>query len=147
MTQEVKEMLKSIMALSDSEKVELAQGALKKLFDGLEDGGVTDDDTKVSIMLTLVKLFISADKNCAADEYSFFIAVTGLSKEEITYEHFYNLTNGGSDSKFKAEAFEILKILNAEDRTSAIIFGAAILSCDDKFDLLELKLIDEILSL
>ena len=147
MNEEIKNMVNTMSSLSDSERVDLAQHSLEKLFDGLTKNGMTEKSEKISFMFTLIKLFISADRDCGVEEYSFFLAVTELTEQDCSYDQFYLLTDGGINPQFKEDTFNLLKSMDEDTRSAAIIFGLSFLNCDDKIDLQEIKLLKEVLSL
>lgn len=141
MDQEFKDFLQSIVNLSEKEKVNIGVNALSKFYNGLVKGGIPENDVPTYI-IALTKLFVSADQKCNRAEYDFFRAVTGL---DLSADKFYDLTNGGRDPEFKKACFEFLSVLNNEDKTAAVMYGCALLSCDDTINLQEIELIQEIL--
>lgn len=143
MNDNLRQTLQEIVNMSDEDKVNLGKDALSRFVKGLMEGGIEKKDIS-DYIIALTKLFVSSDRKCSAEEYSFFRAVTGL---ELSSEDFYNMTNGGSDPDFIKASFKFLSILTPEDRTAAIVYGSALISCDDSVNIQEFALIDTILSL
>lgn len=142
MTEDMKKVLEEILKASPQDKVRLAASSLDTVIDNLKKSGVPENNRNTAI-LNLTKLFVSADSNCSPHEWSFFKAVTGI---EISYDDFYNITNGGSDPKFIADAVEFLKSLDEETRNAAITYGIAILASDLTYAETEIEIIDKLLS-
>lgn len=141
MTEEIKNTVLEILNSTDEYKVDLGKEALSRLTKGLHEGGIEDKDIG-NIIIAFTRLFVSADKHCSEKEYNFFVNVTGM---KITYEQFYEYTNGGADEEFVASALKFVAVLNNEDRVALIIYGVALLSSDDTVSVAEQELIDKIL--
>lgn len=142
MNQEVRDTLQEIVDLSFEEKVKLGEDALSRFYSGLVRGGIPEKEVP-DYIIAFTKLFVSADQNCDKAEYDFFRAVTGI---ELSVKEFYDLTNGGLDEEFISACLDIVRILNHEDRMAVVIYGAALLSCDDTINVMELKLFDKLIA-
>lgn len=142
MTNEIREVLNDVVHASPRDKVDLACEAINKVHECLKKKGCNDDSI-VGFICNLTRLFVSADLNCTDAEYSFFKAVTGA---KLTPEQFYEMTNQGREESFLKDTFEIFSMLDAETKTASIIYGVAIISCDNEIDVDEVKMIDALMS-
>ena len=142
MTEELKEYLQSIVDLSDEQKYALGKDSLNKFLNGLVRGGIPKDQLK-DIVIGFVRFFVSADRSCTTGEYNFFRAVTGW---EISPDQFFDLTNGGAAEEYQKAVYEFAGILNDEDRTALVVWGAAMLSSDNAITKEEADMIDRLLN-
>lgn len=128
MATELDGIINDILKMDIAERVAFGQKALKIFCRGLHEGGLDDDHIRQAIA-NFTKLFVSADRHCHGDEYSYFKAITGL---DISPENFYKMTNNGADPKFIDASLECVNILRSNDRMAVALYGAALLACDDK---------------
>lgn len=136
----LKELINDIFKMDPVERVAFGQLAVKKIVQGFSAGGL--DARRINIALTnFVRLFVSADRNCVNDEWSYFKAVTGT---DISTEEFYNKTNGGADPQFVEACMEFIDILTPEDRQAVALFCAAFLACDENITESEYNLLERI---
>ena len=142
MNDELREVLQEILDLNFDEKVELGGRALAQLANNLPSYGLNDDEITAFILST-TRLFVSADLECGQSEYDFFRAVTGVN---LSVEEFYDMTNQGRDEKFLEDALQVVSQLSGEDRKNMLLYGVALLSCDNVLKVDELKMIDLILN-
>lgn len=142
MEQYVEEVLRDIGSLSFEGKVGTAKEALSRLARGLHDGGVNNEQIK-SLLVLFTRLFVSGDKSCSREEYDLFKDVT---ESDMSYDEFYEMTNGGSNQKFVEDTIKFIKVLNRDDRIALIIYGACLLSADGIFTYPEASLIDRIVN-
>ena len=142
MTEEVKQMIQEILDSSDEEKIALGKESLGRFLKGLSDNGV-ENDLLVNIICGVTRLFVSADKHCSEREYNWFKNVTEI---DLSYEEFYEMTNGGTDAEFVAGMMEFIKALNKDDRIAVILYGVALLSSDNVVEYKEISLIDTIMN-
>ncbi len=141
MNAELKEFLQSILEMSFEEKVGLGKSALAEFTHALADYGLSDNEIGASIV-GFTRLFVSADYDCGREEYEFFKAVTG---QYISESDFYDLTNHGRDTDFLQSAGEYLDSMTFEQRRAIVIYGVALLSCDNVLKVDEIKMIEAIL--
>lgn len=116
-----------VLETSDEYKVILGKFYLEQFIKGLEKGGLSDKEIG-DMVLDFTKLLVSADQDCSEKEYTFFANVTGIS---MSYDDFFERTNGGKSEDFIKAMFDFVKILTREDRFSLIFFGIALLCSDD----------------
>lgn len=141
MDAELKEFLQSILDLSFDEKVQLGKDSLAEFVQGIKDYGVSDEET-VALIVGFTRLFVSADLSCTREEYCFFRAVTGM---EISTDEFFDMTNNGRDGDFLDSAGELLNSLTYEQKRAIVIYGIALLSCDNVIKVDEIKMVEAIL--
>ena len=142
MNPQIEQTLHDVQGMSFEEKVGTGKEAITRLARGLRNGGITDE--QISKVLTLfTRLFVSGDKNCTREEYELFKAITG---SDLSYDEFYNVTNGGSNPQFVEDIFELIQILEHDDRIALVIYGAILVSADKEITYPEAQLIDRILT-
>ena len=135
------ELYREYVNHSPAQRVAVAQRAAANVLRALEEGGV-EDEVKFGFLTNVVKLFVSADRNCSAEEADLFNAVMGTS---LSFEQFYNLTNGGGDPKFIQTMDEIIDSLPDEVKVDVCTFGLTILCADDKITGAEQAVFEHIL--
>ena len=140
MDNELRDFLQSIIDLEFEEKVELGRDALASILNNLPSYNVSEENIS-AFAFAATKLFVSADLDCNQSEYDFFRAVTGI---DIEPRDFYDLTNEGRDKQFVSDFMDLIKELTYEDRKHLIMYGVALLSCDNVLKVDEIKLIDMI---
>ena len=126
---------------SHAQRVSVAQKAAANVLGALKDGGI-DDDVTFNFLTNLIKLFVSADRNCTEGECRLFNDVMGTS---LTFEQFYNLTNGGSDPAFIQMMDELIDTLPDDIKVDVCTFGLTILAADDTITGAEQALFEKIL--
>ena len=126
---------------SPAQRVSVAQKAAANVLRALQEGGI-DDETRFSFLTNVIKLFVSADRNCSQEEADLFNAVMGTS---LSFEQFYNLTNGGGDPKFIQAMDELIDALPDEVKVDVCVFGLTILCADDKLTGAEQVIFEHIL--
>lgn len=139
---EFRELYQQYANQSHEQRVDIAQKAAANVLVALKDGGV-DDDTTFAFLTNVIKLFVSADKNCTELECKLFNDVIGTS---LTYEQFYNLTNGGSDPEFIKMMDDLIDSLPEEVKVDVCTFGLTIVAADDTITGAEQALFEKILA-
>lgn len=124
---EFRELYQQYVNHSHEQRVAVAQKAAANVLAALDQGGI-EDEVKFSFLTNVIKLFVSADKNCTELECRLFNDVLGTS---LTYEQFYNLTNGGSDPQFIQAMDELIDALPDEVKVDVCTFGLTIIAADD----------------
>ena len=127
--------------LDHNQRVAVAQKAAGNILGALKDSNV-DDEVIFNFLTDLIKLFVSADKNCTEEECRLFNDVIGTS---LSYEQFYNLTNGGSDPEFIQYMDELVDSLPEEVKVDVCTFGLTIIAADDTITGAEQALFEKIL--
>ena len=138
---EFRELYQQYVNQSHAQRVDIAQRAAGNVLVALKEGGVEDDIT-FNFLTDLIKLFVSADKNCTEAECQLFNDVMGTS---LSYEQFYNLTNGGSDPAFVQTMDEIIDSLPDDVKVDVCTFGLTIIAADDTITGAEQSLFEKIL--
>ena len=127
--------------LDHNQRVAVAQKAAGNILGALKDSNV-DDEVIFNFLTDLIKLFVSADKNCTEAECQLFNDVMGTS---LSFEQFYNLTNGGSEPGFVKGMDEIIDALPEDVKSDICTFGLTILAADDTITGSEQALFEKIL--
>ena len=143
MNRELAKVLQSIINSSFEEKVELGKNALHSIADDFMKYHA-DDNKFVQFILNMTKLFAAADSSLCEGEYQMFLQVTTC---EVSREYFVKLAQGGTDSAFVNYMLRIFAAMDNNLRSSVIIFGAALMSCDGELKDDELELVQKIFDL
>ena len=138
---EFRDLYQQYVNQSHSQRVAVAQKAAASVLSALKEGGI-DDDTTFNFLTNVIKLFVSADRNCTELECKLFNDVLGTS---LTYEQFYNLTNGGGDPSFIQAMDELIDTLPDEVKVDVCTFGLTIIAADDTITGAEQALFEKIL--
>ena len=138
---EFRELYQQYVNQSHEQRVSVAQRAAGNVLMALKDANVEDEIT-FNFLTDLIKLFVSADKNCSEEECQLFNDVMGTS---LSYEQFYNLTNGGSDPAFVQTMDEIIDSLPDDVKVDVCTFGLTIIAADDTITGAEQSLFEKIL--
>ena len=128
MATELEQIIDEILEMDIAERVAFGRTALQRFIKGLHAGGLDNDHINRAIS-NFTKLFVSADRSCHGDEYSYFKAITGV---DMSPTDFFKLTNNGADPKFIEACMQFVNILHANDRMAVALYGAALLACDEK---------------
>ena len=142
MTDEIIQMIQQILDYSDEQKVDLGKESLGRFLNGLMQGGIEEKDLP-QFIVAFTRLFVSADRKCSQKEFEFFTNVTGI---KMSYQDFYEMSNGGASPEYVKGLLEWVSKLNKDDRIALILYGVALLSSDNVVEQKELVLIDQILS-
>ena len=138
---EFRELYQKYVNQSHEERVNVAQRAAANVLGALKDGGI-DDEITFNFLTNVIKLFVSADRNCTEAECRLFNDVMGTS---LSYEQFYNLTNGGSDPEFVKAMDELIDSLPDDSKVDVCTFGLTIIAADDTITGAEQALFERIL--
>ena len=87
-------------------------------------------DTCLESFFRLLKLFVSADKDCTRAEYDFFIETTKV--KDVDTDLFYRGTNGGSDPEFVLGMERFLSTLSTRTKEAALDYGVLLCSAARK---------------
>ena len=124
---ELKEILQDLVNKDFDDLVELAAGAHERLIRALMDKGANDDQI-TTYLISTIKFFVSADKECKYAERDLINKSFDL---DLTAEEFFDMTNCGSDPSFKETYFKVTKSGGEEIGIAAYILGAIILASDE----------------
>ena len=135
------ELINEVGNMSDDERVALGNSCVVKLESGFHDMGL--DDEKIGfLMQNFIRLFVSADRSCSRDEYQFIKRIYNF---DMTYDQFYDSTNGGSAPEFVTMMDELADSVGDEMKTALCVFGLCILVSDHKLTESEMHLFVRIL--
>ena len=126
MNEQLRELYNEYLNHSDAERVQTAQAATAVVAKFLNEAGLSNEQS-FAFFMNIVRLFVSADRNCSEEEADLFNAVMGTS---LSFEQFYNLTNGGADPEFVAFMDELIDSLPEEVKVDVCTFGLTILCAD-----------------
>ena len=140
MAKSIKQMRQEIVNMSDSEKVSMAQSAVDDILAAMRPRLTSDE--YVGFIANVIKLFVSADRNCTEKEYNFICRVYDLN---MSYRDFYNMTNRGADSSFVRAMDDFIDSLPDSAKYPICLFGLCILASDDTITVAEQELFHRIL--
>lgn len=129
-------LINRIMDMSFDEKVFFGRKALKLLADFLSEYGYTDEDN-FTLIINLIKYFVSMDYECSYDEYEMIKAILDI---EMDYIEFYNATNGGADENFVSMMEKVISIFSEEERIMICSLGLIIILCDGELNENEMEM-------
>ena len=126
-----------VASLTYREKVSLGRNLLCSLRARLSKCGLSPSQVEERIN-SLVRLAVSADGIAGNEEYDLYCNVF---ERRIPYEHFFSLTNYGTDPEFVSEMNGFIDSLSDDGKLECCEFIFLFLSSDYKFDREEEKLL------
>lgn len=123
-----RELMQEVVNASDRERIALGKEALYNTISVLKNHGLKDDDGSKFIM-SIIKVFVSADRRCSQAEYDLIRAITEIDFSE---DEFYEISNGGADAEFVRAFDETIDCLEPEEKAHICLFGLTILASDEK---------------
>ena len=139
----IKEMMQEVVNLDHDDRIKLGKSALKDIITILENNGVKDDEKQLIFVLSLIKLFVSADKKCSKAELDL---VNSILNSTLTYDEFYEMTNNGADPEFINELDDVVDSLTQEEKGAIVLFGLCIIAADEKITVEEQQIFMKILN-
>ena len=128
MSANIKQMMVSILNLSQREKISLGKSCMLRVKTLLRKRGI-DDEKKINTFVdNLIKLFVSADNNCTKSECEYLNALTG---RQLSQSDYIKMTKGGSDPIFIEKFDKLIDSLDAEEKNQICLFGLCILVSDN----------------
>ena len=135
------EMVLMTIQLDTEQRIELAKNCTIKMRDGFKKMGVKQDQLGKKIC-DFIRLFVSADKKCSRSEYDL---INSMYDFDMSYEEFYDLSNGGVQKDFITSMDKYIDSLNADLKYHICLFGLCILVSDDQVTAPEYELFKRIL--
>ena len=123
-----RQLMQDVVDATTEERIALGKQALNDTLEVLVKNGISPEDT-TKIVLGLLRVFVSADRECNYEEYELFNAITGIPLRE---EEFYELTNGGSDPEFVQAIDDVIDCLSVSEKAPICLFGLTIMASDDE---------------
>ena len=125
---------------SEEERVAQAKNATKEIGIYLSSCGFTKKEA-LYFYLNLVRLFVSADNKCGETEYILFKKVLDV---EISFDTFFELTNGGATEEFIEAMDRIIDQMKYETKLMVCILGLTIICSDGVVTQAERELLTKI---
>lgn len=141
----LKEVLIDASRRSKQELVNLASNGASKFVDYCEKVEHLENEEIVALLTGLWKVFVSADRSTTGEEYELFLRMFNFSKEELSYDKFFDLTDGGSNPEYVKAVKGMLKSLPEEVRHACCYLGVAIMASDREITDAEVALLEELL--
>ena len=142
MSASVKQMMVSILNLSQREKISLGKSCMLRIKTLLRKRGI-DEEKKINTFVdNLIKLFVSADNNCTKSECEYLNALTG---RQLSQNDYIKMTKGGSDPIFIEKFDKLIDSLDAEEKNQICLFGLCILVSDNVLSFEEQEIFIKIL--
>ena len=136
MAKTLKQFRQEILDLSEQERVNVARNAVNKL------GASLPREELIKLVRLLARVFVSADKNCDGYEHQIYVASTG---DNMSYDEFYNTTNGGSNPERVKELLNFTAKIAEEYRASIAIFGLCLMAHDGTLTVDEQEIFEKVL--
>ena len=140
MKPDIKDVCLSILNLDHDERVEVGRRAVSEIVDSFHAQSANDEQVS-NVLTAMLKLFVSADKDCTRPEYLLYKDITGSRIDE---DGFFAMTNYGADPEFVKASIEFIRGLRREDIVNILIFGIAVMCADEKLTVSEQELIEKI---
>ena len=142
MSVSVKQMMVSILNLSQREKISLGKSSMLRIKTLLRKRGINEEKKINTFIDNLIKLFISADNNCTKSECDYVNALTG---RQLSLEDYTKMSNCRSHPIFFEKFDKLIYSLDEEEKNQMCIFGLCILVSDNVLTDDEQKLFIKIL--
>ena len=138
----LKELYQQYLDMDNTSRVNIAKRCAGGFISYCESRGLSSEDT-FKLIVTLFKLFVSADKHTANDEHAFFNAVTGCNS---SYNDFFAATDYGANSDFVASIDSLIDSMPQDVKNDTLVFGLCILACDGKLTVSEQQLLNRLIA-
>ena len=109
--------MQEVVNLSDRERIRIGKQALSDTLKVLAKHNFDDENTALFVA-NLIKVFVSADRECNQEEYDIVRDIIGT---DISEEDFYEMTNGGADPDFVAAFDRVIDCLTRDEKTPLYI--------------------------
>lgn len=139
---ELNKLFQQFANMEHEQRVELGRGAMEALVEDLTSHGV-DKEHAFEFVHLLVTVALSADRLTAAGEYALFVDITGA---DISYEQFYEITNGGSNEELINGLDEFLDGMTESGKNAALTLALCFIAADDKITPEEQRLFAKLLA-
>lgn len=141
MNEQLKSLYNEYLNHSDAERIEIAQSATAVLAKFLKEAEL-DEKQSFSFFLNVVRLFVSADRNCSTKEADLF---NKILRTDISYEDFFEATNGGANPEFVKAMDEIIDSMPEEPKLATCVLGLTFLAADGELTPAEVEVFERIL--
>ena len=135
------EYCQSLVDMSMDQRIELGTGAFAKVYGALKEAGVSEDNC-ASVVIALIKAGVSGDFSCSAEELELY---NGIFSDNMSYEDFYNMTNGGGAPSFVNNLDELVDNFPADVKFAAVTLVGLFLASDDRLTRDEVGLLAKLL--
>ena len=136
------EYCQSLVDMSMDQRIELGTGAFAKVYGALKEAGVAEDNC-AAVILALIKAGVSGDFSCSAEELELY---NGIFSDNMSYDDFYNMTNGGGSSAFVANLDELVDSFADDVKFAACTLVGLFLAADDRLNRDEVGLLRKLLA-
>lgn len=125
---------------NEEDRIAHAKNATKEIGIYLSSCGFTKKEA-LNFYLNIVRLFVSADNKCGETEYILFKKVLNV---EMSYDSFFELTNGGATDEFIEAMDRIIDNMKYEIKIHVCTLGLTIICSDGVVSESERELIKKI---
>ncbi len=134
------ELMQQLVNLSHEERVTQGRSCAADIKEDFEKIGI--GEKYADFMVFIIKLFVSADRNCSKDEYKL---INDIYELNMSYDDFFEMTNHGANSDFVKDLDALIDSLPEDTKIKVCLFGLFILASDDTISAEEQKLFQRIL--
>jgi len=136
------ELYSSVEGMDFETRVDFARKNFGVLYAELLNEGL-DMEGAIGLVNALIAVGVSADRTASMEEYELYNALFGI---ELTYEQFFERTNGGAAEVLVARIDQIVDHLDHEGKMAACSLALAFLSADGHVDYDEAALFERLLN-
>lgn len=141
MNEQLRELYNEYLNHSDAERVQTAQAATAVVAKFLNEAGLSNEQS-FAFFMNIVRLFVSADRNCSEEEADLFNKILDTN---VSYEDFFNATNGGASPEFIKAMDEIIDSMPEDPKVAVCILGLTFLAADGELSQAEADVFERIL--
>ena len=141
MADNLDQQIQNFLNQSEELRIEQAKEATKAIGIYLSSCNFTEREA-LNFYLNIIRLFVSADGECGETEYILFKKILEV---EISYDTFFNLTNGGATPEFMEAMDEIIDQMRYEIKMKVVVLGLAIMCSDGVVNQKERELLNIII--
>jgi len=135
------EIVDSVREMDAELRVELAKDCVLKMCDGFARLGMNEEQMSEKIC-DVIRLFVSADRRCSPQEFEL---INAIYEFDMTYQEFYDLTNGGAQVEFIMAMDHYIDSLEKSLKSHIGMFGLCLLASDGEVTHVERALLKRIL--
>lgn len=141
MNEQLRELYNQYLNQSEAERVAVAQSATSVVAKFLNEAGL-DQEQSFAFFMSIVRLFVSADRNCSQEEADLF---NKLLDTNVSYDDFFNATNGGANPEYIKAMDDLIDSMPEEPKLAVCILGLTFLAADGELTQAETDVFERIL--
>ncbi len=119
--------MREVLKCSAIDRINLGKHALYDTMVVLARNGLTITDS-VKFIISLIRLFVTADNVCSDDEYNLIRAITEV---DFSKKRFFEITDIYAKEGYVDEIDKVIEKLPLEQKKPICLFGLSILASDN----------------